>query len=59
MSYLEQKEKQRKDYLNRINKSGRRKCPGHYINKQMGIKNRDCYDEQGQCLKCGGWNKQI
>lgn len=37
--------------------SGLRKCPGHWINKKMGLRNKDCIVE-GKCVKCGGYEKK-
>ena len=34
-------------------KSGLPKCPGHWINKKMGLKNEDLYDKDGKWYKCG------
>ena len=43
--------------LEKLKKSGLRKCKGHWINKGIGVRNKDCYDENNQCGICGGFNK--
>jgi len=54
-SAAEEREKKRFFKLQRMKKSGLRKCPNHWINKRMNLKNTDVYDNNGQCGICGGF----
>ena len=41
----------------KMKKSGLKKCPGHWINKGLGIRQKDNFEANGQCIRCGGWKR--
>ena len=41
----------------KMKRSGLKKCPGHWINKGLGIRQTDNFNEKGQCDRCGGWRR--
>lgn len=46
----EQYQQNRKNF---VNKRQKRKCPGHWVNKRLGIKKK-AYNDEGICMICGG-----
>lgn len=59
MSLWEHQQEIEKIRFEKKKKSGLRKCPGHWINKGAKMRNNDCYDEDGKCLRCGGYKRKI